>query len=172
MFQILVFQWYLCFSVCYPWSSVSVFVVHCFSPEYLFCLFISVFVCVFATLWGSNLVQFGVRRCLVYIPLNLITCSVFLRRGDEARRPTPFTTPRRLWRTPRRRHTHIVRRCKLEFYILVEHIDTSFVANSWANVPFSFPKALLPCSIQPLEGNCMTIKEFSNQTHYQLLRIK
>ena len=63
---------------------------------------------------------------------------MFLRRRGEARRPTPFTTPRRLWRTPRRRHTHIVRRCKLEFYILVQHIHTSFVANSRAHVPF-FP---------------------------------
>jgi hypothetical protein len=38
----------------------------CFSPEYLFCLFISVFVCVFATLWVlTYVVQFDVRRCLV-----------------------------------------------------------------------------------------------------------
>jgi hypothetical protein len=59
--------------------------------------------------------------------------ALFLRRRGEARRPTPFTTPRRLWRTPRRRHTHIVRRCKLEFYILMQHIHTSFVANSCVN---------------------------------------
>jgi len=51
--------------------------------------------------------------------------SMFLRRRGAVRCPTPFTTPRCLWRTPRRRHTHIVRRCKLEFYILLQHIHTS-----------------------------------------------
>ena len=65
------------------------------------------------------------------------------RRG-VAPRPTPFTTPRRLWRTPRRRHTHIVRRCKLEFlYTSAAH---TYLVCCQFLIPSSFlslPKALL-----------------------------
>ena len=43
----------------------------------------------------------------VALLIGMLLGSMFLRRRGEARRPTPFTTPRRLWRTPRRRHTHI-----------------------------------------------------------------
>uniref|UniRef100_A0A0A9AH56 Uncharacterized protein n=1 Tax=Arundo donax TaxID=35708 RepID=A0A0A9AH56_ARUDO len=32
----------------------------------------------------------------------------FLWRCGDVQRPTPLTTPRRLWRTPRRRHTKVL----------------------------------------------------------------
>ena len=126
-----------------------------------------------ASAWVMLICCLSVFFFLIFFPYYHENAPMFLRRRGEAPRPTPFTTPRRLWRTPRRRHTHIVRRCKLEFYILMQHIHISFVANSWAHVPFfPFQKLFSYVASNPLKENCMTIKEFSNQTHYQLLRIK
>ena len=77
-------------------------------------------------------------QIMLFVCLGLVKYSANFQAGNHCFwgaapwRPTPFTTPRRLWRMPRRCHTHIVRRCKLEFYILVQHIHTLFAAHSWA----------------------------------------
>ena len=55
----------------------------------------------------------------------------FLWRQGEARRPTPFQTPRRIWRAARRRHIHIL----ISNGAAQKHTDAYlFAANSGAYV--------------------------------------
>jgi len=71
----------------------------------------------------------------------------FLWRQGEARRPTPFQTPRRIWRAARRRHIHIL----ISNGAAQKYTDAYlFAANSGAYVLVSDPPlSIFACWLDP-----------------------